>query len=721
VIPKFGAVLVGLAVFRANEGHVRHRVTGVAFIVAAGAVVAALLVTSAGAAPLDRVTELVSTGSRDGGADSADVGFSEALSDNGQVATFETPEPLTPDDGDADNDVYLRSAGTTTLVSTSQMAGGPDSAEANLNELSPDGARVYFETEEPLLGSDGDAHRDVYVWEGGSLTLVSDGPQGGGPDSADAFFAALAGDGQTVVLTTQEPLVAGDPDATIDLYRATPAAAGGFALAHVSDGTNDGGLDAAGASFAGVSHDGQNVFFATDESLEATDGDLHGDLYRRTGASTTLLSGGPLNGGMNSAGVGFFVGGDVSADGLSIGFFTGEPLAGGDVDTQRDLYRGSGGQPRLVSAGTMNFQVDPVAQTAGGFDFFQTAEPLLVADTDTHLDIYAASVGTLRLVSNGPLAGGSDSADVGFGARRSADGARVLFQTPEPLVPEDTDAHVDTYERDGSVTRLISGGPLAGGADSTDTGGLSGALDGSRWFFGTAEPLTSDDTDTEVDYYEHSSGEIRLVTTGPRAGGADAASSSLVDLTPDGSALLFSSAEPLVDLDSDANEDAYLAAPPPPPPPPVAASPPPAGDTTAPVVNGLRVRPTRFRLGRRLPRVARRAPTGTTIRLRLSEAARLRLGFARTRPGRRVRGRCRKPTRRNRGRRRCHRDVRVRGEVSLAGRAGLNRIRFQGRLTGRRSLRPGRYRLRVGATDVAGNRSKPRTARFRLLPRAARR
>jgi len=41
-------------------------------------------------------------------------------------------------------------------------------------------------------------------------------------------------------------------------------------------------------------------------------------------------------------------------------------------------------------------------------------------------------------------------------------------------------------------------------------------------------------------------------------------------------------------------------------------------------------------------------------------------------------------------------------------------VRFSGRI-GTRALRRGRYKLRLVATDAAGNRSAPRTVAFRIV------
>ena len=143
---------------------------------------------------------------------------------------------------------------------------------------------------------------------------------------------------------------------------------------------------------------------------------------------------------------------------------------------------------------------------------------------------------------------------------------------------------------------------------------------------------------------------------------------------------------------------------------------PPPPDTTAPDVTGLRLTRTRFRLGGALPKVAA-VRTGTSIRFTISEAATARLRFRRLAPGRLVGGRCVKPTRLNRSRRRCTRILPVRGSVSLPVQAGARRIRFAGRMSKRRSLKPGRYRLILTAADAAGNVSTPDRARFRLLRR----
>ena len=151
--------------------------------------------------------------------------------------------------------------------------------------------------------------------------------------------------------------------------------------------------------------------------------------------------------------------------------------------------------------------------------------------------------------------------------------------------------------------------------------------------------------------------------------------------------------------------------------PPLPSAPPPPGDTP-PDVNSLAV--TRAfaaaRRGGAILGARRRVPVGGNVRYGLSEAASTRFTVERAGAGRRVSGRCVRPTRRNRSRRRCTRYVRVRGSFVHQGGAGVNRFRFSGRLRNHR-LPLGRYRLVAVATDAGGNRSAAERRPFRIVRR----
>ena len=135
-------------------------------------------------------------------------------------------------------------------------------------------------------------------------------------------------------------------------------------------------------------------------------------------------------------------------------------------------------------------------------------------------------------------------------------------------------------------------------------------------------------------------------------------------------------------------------------------------DTVRPTVNSLSASPSRFRAASSGGSVGARS--GTTISYALSEAALVSFRVERVLPGRRVGGRCVKPTRSNRTAGRCSRYKLLRGGFRHQGPAGVNKVKFTGRLRGSK-LRPGKYRLRGVAADAAGNRSNVRRTAFRIV------
>ncbi len=140
----------------------------------------------------------------------------------------------------------------------------------------------------------------------------------------------------------------------------------------------------------------------------------------------------------------------------------------------------------------------------------------------------------------------------------------------------------------------------------------------------------------------------------------------------------------------------------------------PEDDFVPPKITNLKVSAKRWLLGGKLASIAR-LPIGTTISFRLNEAARSTVIFQRAQPGRRVGGKCVKPTAANRDRKACVRYVSAGKLPSFAARAKTNRVGFQGRLSGSRSLVPGTYRVVVRARDAAGNAAKKNGPTFTIV------
>ena len=511
-------------------------------------VIGALLATgalAAGAAGEHSVLELVSTGPA-GGNGAPDSEFGGASSDGARVF-FGTDESLVSTDTDTQLDVYERSGGQTTLISTGPIGGNGD-LPAGFWDVSADGAHVFFSTREALVSADGDTAQDIYERSAGQTTLISTGSAGGN-DDLSAQLEGLSSDGAHAFFLTEERLESGDTDTQWDVYERS-----GGQTTLVSTGPS-GGNGAFNAIFGGASAGGGRAFFVTQEPLVSADIDMRVDVYERSGGQTTLISTGP-DGGNGEFDAGFP---RMSADGARVVFSTDESLVGADTDAQIDLYERSGGQTTLISTGpdggNGEFDASPNGVSADGARvLFSTPESLVSADTDTENDVYERSGGQTTLISIGP-----DGGNGPFGANFegvSADGTGVLFNTDESLVSADTDTENDVYERSGGQTTLISTGP-SGGNGAFDPSFEDVSADGAVVLFSTDESLVSADTDAQIDVYERSGGQTTLISTGP-SGGNGAFGSSFEGVSADGARVLFSTDEALIGADSDTAQDVYV-------------------------------------------------------------------------------------------------------------------------------------------------------------------
>ena len=131
----------------------------------------------------------------------------------------------------------------------------------------------------------------------------------------------------------------------------------------------------------------------------------------------------------------------------------------------------------------------------------------------------------------------------------------------------------------------------------------------------------------------------------------------------------------------------------------------------------LSVKPKTWRRGSKLPQItaAKQLPVGTKISFSLSRAAQVRLEFLSPKPGRNVKKKCVVPTHKNSSARKCTRLV-LAGSLMFRAHRGKNTLRFQGRISKTKKLRPGSYRLTVTAIDpTTPKRSPSRTANFTIV------
>lgn len=497
----------------------------------------------------DYVTREVSTGPS-GGNDAYDATF-QGVSTNGREVFFSTQERLVAGDADFSVDVYARNlvTGKTALVSAALGAcsSGPcgnGAAGATYKGASTDGLTVFFETSESLSPEDGDEASDVYVRdlaaEPPTTTLVSQAAASctgscGSGEAAETFVGSSSDGGQAFFETT-ESLASTDGDSTSDIYMRNLAAEPSTTTLVSAGGVCPSGVEpsACRPKFRGAADDGSRVFFTSSEQYSggAADTDKGADVYAWEGGTPLLLSIGTAGG--NAEGMPAIFAG-ATPGGSTVFFETGEALTADDADLVADVYArdpaAGPGTTTLVSRPDSSCVSVGCGGGAGSFDassesgdavFFQTTESLVPADSDGLLDIYVRDLGaeTTELVST-PAAscgGGCGPAAAVKFAAASASGDSVAFTTAEPLAPADEDTSEDVYVRDldAATTTLESKDgicPLPGeaGCDSTFAGASE---DTSHMFFRTAERLTAEDVDSDLDVYEREGSQTRLVSAG---------------------------------------------------------------------------------------------------------------------------------------------------------------------------------------------------------------
>jgi hypothetical protein len=149
-----------------------------------------------------------------------------------------------------------------------------------------------------------------------------------------------------------------------------------------------------------------------------------------------------------------------------------------------------------------------------------------------------------------------------------------------------------------------------------------------------------------------------------------------------------------------------------PQPPP----PPPGGPTAKPAVSKLKLSRTVFAQGSKLATVSKvkKHKVGTTISFNVSLQASTTFTFSLKTKGFRSGKRCvaHKPKGHKKAKR-CARFVK-KGTLKFSTAAGAHKVHFEGRLSRKKRLKPGSYRLSVVSTNSVG-KSPAKTASFRLL------
>ncbi|MFP5388309.1 MAG: TolB family protein [Thermoleophilia bacterium] len=367
--------------------------------------------------PSSGTTSLVSAGGSSCAPSCGNGTFDVALrgtSLGGSHAYFTTAESLSAADTDPVVDIYARNltSETTTLVSEGGEGCAPGCGNGMqvpvFQSSSENGSRVFFSTDEPLVGADKDTATDIYARDlpAGPTTLIS----GGSSLTLTASFAAATADGLHVFFTTAESLAAEDEDSANDVYEWT-----GGALDLV---TSAACASACGATFNAVSDDGETVLFSTAEKLSGEDTDSSVDIYAQEvgggspllvsrGAGCTGCGNGPDDARFDRA----------SADASHVVFTSPEVLSFEDGDSEDDIYARDVGDEE-TSLVTTSPSFCPLkkgncgatfvdASSTGDRVFFTTVERFTLDDGDNEVDVYERFLGNspsedvTRLVSTG--------------------------------------------------------------------------------------------------------------------------------------------------------------------------------------------------------------------------------------------------------------------------------------------------------------------------------
>ncbi|HET9198605.1 MAG TPA: hypothetical protein VFN92_10175 [Solirubrobacterales bacterium] len=401
--------------------------------------------------------------------------------------------------------------------------------------------------------------------------------------AAPAFYDGNSADGSVAVFSSKEQMVPGDTDQELDVFvRAFDTGLGEYLTREISIGPR-GGNDAQPATFGGMSSDGSEVFFSTEEPMVAADVDDAVDVYLRdlNENRTVLVSQG--NGACAGQGCGnggfdvSFLPDGVAPDGGVVFFGSNERLEAADQDSAFDVYVRDvvAETTRLVSAPDPSCAscpsqgLDPQLRgtdDSGNRAFFTTGEKLASVDGDAgESDIYVRDLGgeTTTLVSvAGTCPPGlpvGQNCEPSFGGA-SADGTHVFFETNDRVLGEDTDKSQDVYDwSEGSVTRSSTGPSGGNGEVNVTFAGVTAG--GDTVFFETSESLGSADADSSQDVYERSGGATSLVTAGEAGKGNLAVPASFEWVSPSGpQVVVFTTAEPLTAADTDSFQDVYMRA-----------------------------------------------------------------------------------------------------------------------------------------------------------------
>jgi hypothetical protein len=502
---------------------------------------------------------------------SADLGkhtYEQDWYDPGQPALCKRSDELVPGEPYPQRNVLLfdTEGGAPQLINVASDSVDPESlglANAKFQDASDDFSRIVFSTEARLT-ADAPTGRNFYIWEDGSVRLITVLPDGeaaagelveagGERSSLDAttpgsglapVTGALSADGSRVLFYADDALYLRERPT-----EAQSAIAGGECTepqractvqVDASQGPGSGG----GGIFWRASTDGGTIFFTSDRKLteDSTAESAKPDLYRYevvTGQLTDLTA--DPDGPADVRGVS-----DAAADGSSIYFVANGVLAPGATpgNCAGTVEAGQACNLYVAAEGSVSFVARLAREDRG---VWQEGPTAVERRKQSAVRASASENGRFLAFSSQQNLTGYDNRQITSG---EATGQIFLFQ----LDGEGSGGQLScvscipdgTRPADSFLSLLLARNYGPGSHGENANWKVRHVLNDGRVFFDSLDSLLQTDDNEAHDVYQYQADQLRLISTGEHGGEA-----RFLDASPSGSDVFFRTGQSLVPSDTD--------------------------------------------------------------------------------------------------------------------------------------------------------------------------
>jgi hypothetical protein len=453
--------------------------------------------------------------------------FADDLS-NALVWAYDLPAVV--DDTPLRENLYVEDTATGKLRTVSVTQQDPllltDFLNTDFEGYSADAKHVAFVTTTRMLPGAAPGVQNLYKWDDGVLSVVGILPDGSVPPAGATVFpdqvrGTMSADGSRLVFSASP-----DGSAPSQLYLHVD----GRRTVWVTEPERSNGdrTPANGILFEGMTPDGENVFFVSDDPLVAGDTAPGPDEYRFTYSPDSASDSGNLT----------LITNDGEALDSPSSF--GGTLIGMSDDARRVYLHESGGTLKLWQEGVPGLAtVDPSAPRPTSSDVWLTLVATLPGygrvSTDGNWLAYikqdqmylydrsSQSLGCVSCPSDAsivPTVTHSGARNYrAFRPRFLSDDGQVFFTSTGSLVSADTNGVADVYEYDGQTRTLTL---LTSGKGRDPAMFADASRSGDDVFVVTRQQLVSSDRDDYVDLYDVRVGPVppaSLIDTAPACEG----------------------------------------------------------------------------------------------------------------------------------------------------------------------------------------------------------